>query len=102
MYHPENIRQADHRSRYEHRNPPAARNWFGQPPGLTVLFLTETWERFSFYGMSALLIYYMTKQLHFTQADASLVFGLYSGGVFLTPILGGFIADRCWARRAPS
>ena len=74
--------------------PITGRTWFGQPPGLTVLFLTETWERFSFYGMSALLIYYMTKQLHFTQADASLIFGLYSGGVFLTPILGGYIADR--------
>ncbi|MFH7042414.1 peptide MFS transporter [Paucibacter sp. JuS9] len=76
-----------------------ARNWFGQPPGLTVLFLTETWERFSFYGMSALLIYYMTKQLQFTQADASLIYGLYSGGVFLTPILGGFIADRWLGKR---
>ena len=75
------------------------RTWFGQPPGLTVLFLTETWERFSFYGMSALLIYYMTKQLHFSQADASLVFGLYSGGVFLTPILGGYIADRWLGKR---
>lgn len=75
------------------------RSWFGQPPGLTVLFLTETWERFSFYGMSALLIYYMTKQLQFTQADASLIYGLYSGGVFLTPILGGFIADRWLGKR---
>ena len=75
------------------------RNWFGQPPGLTVLFLTETWERFSFYGMSALLIYYMTKQLQFSQADASLIFGLYSGGVFLTPILGGWIADRWLGKR---
>ena len=74
--------------------PITGRTSFGQPPGLTVLFRTETWERFSFYGMSALLIYYMTKQLHFTQADASLIFGLYSGGVFLTPILGGYIADR--------
>ena len=82
--------------------PPATvigRTWFGQPPGLTVLFLTETWERFSFYGMSALLIYYMTKQLHFTQADASLVFGLYSGGVFLTPIAGGYLADRWLGKR---
>lgn len=75
------------------------RTWFGQPPGLTVLFLTETWERFSFYGMSALLIYYMTKQLGFTQADASMIFGLYSGGVFLTPILGGWIADHGLGKR---
>ncbi|HEY1090943.1 MAG TPA: peptide MFS transporter, partial [Burkholderiaceae bacterium] len=77
----------------------SSRNWFGQPPGLTVLFLTETWERFSFYGMSALLVYYMTKQLQFAQADASLIFGLYSGGVFLTPILGGYIADRWLGKR---
>lgn len=73
--------------------------WFGQPRGLTVLFLTEMWERFSFYGMSALLVYYMTKQLHFTQADASLVYGLYTGGVFLTPIAGGYLADRWLGRR---
>ncbi len=77
----------------------SGRNWFGQPPGLTVLFLTETWERFSFYGMSALLIYYMTRQLQFTQADASLIYGLYSGGVFFTPILGGLIADRWLGKR---
>jgi len=82
-------------------NAPAtnARTWFGQPPGLTVLFLTETWERFSFYGMSALLIYYMTKQLGFTPADASTIFGLYSGGVYLTPILGGWLADRWLGKR---
>ncbi|WP_077037116.1 peptide MFS transporter, partial [Pelomonas sp. KK5] len=75
------------------------RTWFGQPPGLTILFLTETWERFSFYGMSTLLVYYMTKQLHFTQADASLVYGLYAGGVYLTPIAGGFVADRWLGKR---
>ncbi|MDM4766649.1 peptide MFS transporter [Pelomonas sp. SE-A7] len=75
------------------------RNWFGQPPGLTILFLTETWERFSYYGMSALLIYYMSKQLQFSQADASMIFGLYTGGVYLTPILGGYIADRWMGQR---
>jgi len=79
---------------------PLAPTWFGQPRGLTVLFLTEMWERFSFYGMSALLIYYMTKQLHFSQADASLIYGLYTGGVFLTPIAGGWLADRRLGRRA--
>ncbi len=73
--------------------------WFGQPRGLTVLFLTEMWERFSFYGMSALLVYYMTKQLRFGQADASLIYGLYTGGVYLTPILGGYLADRWLGRR---
>ncbi|MDH0865234.1 peptide MFS transporter [Mitsuaria sp. GD03876] len=79
---------------------PAGPAWFGQPRGLTILFLTEMWERFSFYGMSALLVYYMTKQLHYTQADASLIYGLYTGGVFLTPIAGGYLADRWLGRRA--
>ena len=73
--------------------------WFGQPRGLTFLFLTEMWERFSFYGMSALLVYYMTKQLQFGQADASLVYGLYTGGVYLTPILGGWLSDHWLGRR---
>jgi len=66
---------------------------------LTVLFLTEMWEKFSFFGMQLLLVFYMTKQLHFTQADASLVFGLYTGGVYLTPIFGGMLADRWLGRR---
>ena len=74
-------------------------DWFGQPRGLTVLFLTEMWEKFSFFGMRALQMYYMMKQLHFSQADASLVFGLYGGGVYLTPIFGGYIADRWLGRR---
>lgn len=77
----------------------ADRAWFGQPRGLTFLFLTEMWERFSFYGMSALLVYYMTKQLQFGQADASLIYGLYTGGVYLTPIVGGYLADRWLGRR---
>lgn len=76
-----------------------ARTWFGQPPGLTVLFLTEMWEKFSFFGMRALQIYYMTKELHFSQANASLVYGAYGAGVYLTPIAGGVIADRWLGRR---
>lgn len=68
--------------------------WFGQPKGLTILFLTEMWEKFSFFGMRALQIYYMTKELQFTQASASLVFGTYAASVYLTPIFGGMIADR--------
>ena len=79
--------------------PASSGNWFGQPRGLTVLFLTEMWEKFSFFGMRALQIYYLTKQMHFSQADASLIFGLYGGGVYLTPILGGHIADRWLGRR---
>jgi len=74
-------------------------NWFGQPKGLTVLFLTEMWEMFSFSGMRILLVYYMIKQLAFSQANASLLFGLYAGGVYLTPIFGGYIADRWLGRQ---
>jgi proton-dependent oligopeptide transporter, POT family len=74
-------------------------NWFGQPKGLTVLFLTEMWEMFSFSGMRILLVYYMIKQLAFSQASASLLFGLYAGGVYLTPIFGGYIADRWLGRQ---
>ncbi len=73
--------------------------WFGQPKGLTILFLTEMWEKFSFFGMRALQIYYMTKELHFSQANASLIFGAYAAGVYLTPIFGGLIADRWLGRR---
>ena len=76
-----------------------ARTWFGQPPGLTILFLTEMWEKFSFFGMRALQVYYMTKQLHFGQANASLVYGAYGAGVYLTPIAGGMIADRWLGRQ---
>jgi len=75
--------------------------WFGQPRGLTVLFLTEMWEKFSFFGMRALQIYYMTKELQYTQASASLIFGAYAAGVYLTPIFGGMIADR-WLGRRPA
>lgn len=73
--------------------------WFGQPRGLTILFLTEMWEKFSFFGMRALQIYYMTKELHFGQAKSSFIFGAYAAGVYLTPIFGGIIADRWLGRR---
>lgn len=80
-----------------HPQPPA--QWFGQPRGLVVLFLTEMWEKFSFYGMKALLIYYMIRHLQFPQAEASLIYGAYAGGVYLTPIFGGYLADRWLGRR---
>jgi POT family proton-dependent oligopeptide transporter len=70
------------------------RNWFGQPPGLTILFLTEMWEKFSFFGMRALLVYYMTKQLGFETARASMIYGIYAAFVYFTPIVGGWLADR--------
>jgi proton-dependent oligopeptide transporter, POT family len=78
---------------------PVARDWFGQPRGLTILFLTETWEKFSFFGMRALLVYYMTRHLEIGQARASFIYGMYTAAVYFTPILGGMIADRWLGRR---
>src|SRR6266478_2189494 len=73
--------------------------WFGQPRGLTILFLTEMWEIFSYYGMRALLVYYMTKQLLIGQEKASLIYGAYTGIAYFTPIFGGLIADRWLGKR---
>src|SRR5580765_6938097 len=70
------------------------RSFFGHPRGLSTLFFTEMWERFSYYGMRAFLILYMTKALGFTDADAGVSYGNYVSAVWLTPILGGLIADR--------
>jgi POT family proton-dependent oligopeptide transporter len=72
---------------------------WGHPRGLFVLFLTEMWERFSYYGMRALLVYYMMKQLMFTQSHASHIYGLYTGFVYLTPFYGGNLADLFWGQR---
>ncbi len=76
-----------------------APTWFGQPRGLTILFLTEMWEKFSFFGMRALLVYYMVKHLQFEQGYASMVYGTYAAGVYLTPIAGGYISDRWLGKR---
>jgi POT family proton-dependent oligopeptide transporter len=98
---------------------------FGHPKGLLYLAFTEAWERFSFYGMSALVVLYMVNQLFLpghvehvagfaafrsglesmvgplsTQALASQIFGLYSGFVYFTPVLGGWIGDRIGQRSA--
>jgi POT family proton-dependent oligopeptide transporter len=81
------------------QNDVKASDWFGQPRGLTVLILTETWERFSYYGMRSLLVYYMVRQLLMAQERASIIYGLYTACVFLTPIAGGIISDRWLGRR---
>ena len=73
--------------------------WFGQPRGLTVLFLTNMWEQFSYYGMRAILVYYMTKELMLGQKHASLVYGAYTATAYFTPIVGGLIADRYLGKR---
>ena len=70
-----------------------AGGWLKQPPGLAILFLTQMWEIFSYYGMRTLLVYYMTKQLLFGQQHASLVYGVYVATFYFTPIVGGVIAD---------
>ncbi|MEO7602743.1 MAG: peptide MFS transporter [Sphingomicrobium sp.] len=75
------------------------RPWFGQPRGLTVLFLTNMWEQFSYYGMRALLVYYMTKQLLFGQEQSSYIYGLYTACAYFTPIVGGVLADRYLGKR---
>ncbi|HEX4181238.1 MAG TPA: peptide MFS transporter [Caulobacteraceae bacterium] len=102
----------------------AERKFFGEPIGLAYLAFTEAWERFSFYGMSALVVLYMTETLLLpghvehvagfaafraaiqgvtgplsTQALASMIYGLYSGLIYFTPILGGLLADRVLGAR---
>ncbi|WP_419808271.1 peptide MFS transporter [Sphingomonas sp.] len=74
-------------------------SWFGQPRGLTVLFLTNMWEQFSYYGMRAILVYYMTKELLFSQERSSLIYGAYTATAYFTPIVGGLIADRYLGKR---
>lgn len=77
----------------------ATPTWFGQPRGLTILFLTNMWEQFSYYGMRTLLVYYMTKQLLLGQQWSSFVYGAYTACAYFTPIVGGVIADRLLGRR---
>jgi proton-dependent oligopeptide transporter, POT family len=102
----------------------SAKTFFGEPRALAYLAFTEAWERFSFYGMSSLLVLYMTQQLFLpghveqvagfasfrasleslfgpmsTIALASQVYGLYTGFVYFTPVFGGIIADRFIGRR---
>src|SRR5512146_1769574 len=71
----------------------------GHPAGLYVLFFTEMWERFSYYGMRSLLVYYMIKHLQFTQERSSEIYGLYTGLVYFTPLFGGILADRIIGQR---
>ena len=69
------------------------------PKGLYVLFMTEMWERFSYYGMRAMFVLYMVKCLAMSKEDASQIYGNYTGLVYLTPLLGGYLADRFWGNR---
>ncbi len=71
----------------------------GHPRGLYVLFATEMWERFNYYGMRAILVYFMTSALLFNKPFASMLYGGYTGLIYLTPLVGGYIADRYWGNR---
>ena len=78
---------------------PREKTWFGQPRGLTILFLTEMWEFFSYYGMRTLLVYYMTKHLLFAQEKSSFIYGSYTATAYLMPIFCGIVADRWLGKR---
>ncbi len=71
----------------------------GHPKGLWVLFGTEMWERFNFYGMRAILTLFMVNALLMKEEEASIIYGGFLGLCYLTPMLGGFIADRFFGNR---
>ena len=71
----------------------------GHPKGLFVLFLAEMWERFSYYGMRALLIFYLVQHWMFEDREASVVYGAYTALVYITPVVGGYLADRYLGQR---
>ena len=74
--------------------PVKQRTFLGHPLGLYILFFTEMWERFSYYGMRALLMLYMINYFKWSQQNASTVYKVYTSFVYVTPILGGYLADR--------
>ena len=69
------------------------------PRGLHILFFAEMWERFSYYGMRGLLIFYLTQHFLFSDSEASSQYGAYTALVYLLPLLGGFLADRYLGNR---
>ena len=71
----------------------------GHPKGLYVLFVTEMWERFSYYGMRAIFVLFLSKALLMSDKDASNIYGSFTGLVYLTPLIGGYISDRYWGNR---
>jgi POT family proton-dependent oligopeptide transporter len=77
-----------------HVNPAAEATWFGHPRQLARLFTTEMWERFGFYGMRALLTLYLTQHFLFGDRQATGLYGGYTALVYLTPLIGGYLADQ--------
>jgi POT family proton-dependent oligopeptide transporter len=73
---------------------PTEKTWFGHPRPLALLFTTEAWERFGYYGMRALLVLYLVKHFVFADRVANGLYGAFTSLVYLTPLIGGLIADR--------
>lgn len=73
--------------------------FLGHPKGLFVLFFAEMWERFSFYGMRALLIFYLVQHWMFSDSEAGVIYGAYGALVYITPVVGGYLADRYLGQR---
>ena len=71
----------------------------GHPRGLFVCFATEMWERFSYYGMRALLIFYLTKHWEFSDATSYIIYAAYTSLVYIMPVFGGLLADRILGSR---
>jgi POT family proton-dependent oligopeptide transporter len=71
----------------------------GHPKGLYLLFTTEMWERFSYYGMRGIFTLFLTGALMFDKKTASGFYGSYTSLVYLTPIIGGYFADNLWGNR---
>lgn len=70
-----------------------------QPTGLYVLFATEMWERFSYYAMRGILVLYLIKVMQFSESHASKLYGLMTSLIYLSPLIGGYIADKFWGQR---
>ncbi|NJM50563.1 MAG: peptide MFS transporter [Sphingomonadales bacterium] len=81
------------------QNGDAAGTFLGHPKGLFVLFFAEMWERFSYYGMRALLIFYLTKHWLYSDSESGIIYGAYTALVYITPVVGGYLADKYLGQR---
>ncbi|MEL6613414.1 MAG: MFS transporter, partial [Bacteroidota bacterium] len=84
----------------------AGRAWFGHPRGLSTLFFTEMWERFSYYGLRAILVLFMTAAMTlenpgfgFGEGQANAIVGLYLFFVYVLSLPGGWVADNVWGQK---
>ena len=75
------------------------KTFLGHPRGLFVLFFAEMWERFSYYGMRAILIFYLLQHWLFAEDKAYIIYGAYTALVYITPVIGGYLADRYIGQR---